>query len=211
MLEYMVNPRGSSLPHLSMRVPPPPFQECDQGIHSRSLTYTLVMGASNMDEPLGVGAGTRLSQDHDTQLHKMICSSTDFTICTILNWQIIMQLRTQVIENHVTVYPTVQLLIPTFRQGKAIQNDVLTTVYHEVVSDVVTTSYPLLFQWRMHGPRMSTYLGAIQHVWPPDSVQITMDHTQWTIQKTLQERGVCVWVGGLYLWFSLVKYGHSPS
>ncbi len=33
----------------------------------------------------GVGAGTRLLERHDTQLHKKICSCTDFTICTVLN------------------------------------------------------------------------------------------------------------------------------
>ncbi len=53
----------------------------------------------------GIWAGTRLSQHHDTQLHKKICSCTDFTICTVLNWLIAMQLHTQVLENHATVYP----------------------------------------------------------------------------------------------------------
>ncbi len=32
-----------------------------------------------------VGAGTRLSQYHDMQFHKKIYSSTDITICTVLN------------------------------------------------------------------------------------------------------------------------------
>ncbi len=45
--------------------------------------------------------------------------------------------------NSATAYPTVQLRIPTFWQGKALQNDVLKTAYHDIVSDIVTTSYLL--------------------------------------------------------------------
>ncbi len=40
-----------------------------------------------------------------------------------------MQLYIHIIENSATEYPTVQLHIPTFRQGKAMQNDVMKTVY----------------------------------------------------------------------------------
>ncbi len=103
-----------------------------------------------------------MSQHNETQLHETIHNSTDwlidwkcyliwvahlvkyyfrwpshsnFTICTVLNWLTSMQLSIQVKENSATAYPTVQLCITTFRQGKAIQNDVLTTAYHDVVSD----------------------------------------------------------------------------
>ncbi len=59
----------------------------------------------------GVGAGTRLSQLHDTQLYKNISSYTDFTICTVLNWLTNIQLCTQIIANRATVYPTWKLSI----------------------------------------------------------------------------------------------------
>ncbi len=89
-----------------------------------------------------VGAGTRLSQHHDMQLHKKLCSCTDFTICRVLNWLITMQLHTHVIEKRATMYPTVQLHTLTFRWEKVIQN-VITTAYHQWYRDVVTTSYQL--------------------------------------------------------------------
>ncbi len=57
-----------------------------------------------------------------------------------------MQLHTKVIENCATAYPIVQLCTPTFRQEKAIQNDVMTTAYHQWYHDVVqpcTRSYTL--------------------------------------------------------------------
>ncbi len=90
----------------------------------------------------GVGAGRGLSQYHDAQLDKKMCSCTDFTIYTVLNWLITMQLCTQVIEICVTTYPTMQLRTLTFRQEKAVQNNGMTTVYHQWYD--VTTSYPLL-------------------------------------------------------------------
>ncbi len=52
------------------------IRPCDQAIY-QSVEFT----SSKQD----VGAGTRLSQHHDMQLHKKICSCTDFTICTVLN------------------------------------------------------------------------------------------------------------------------------
>ncbi len=79
-----------------------------------------------------------------SQLRKKIRSYINFTICTVLNWLITMQLRIQVIVNNATAYPTVQLHISTFRRDKAIQNDNMTTVYHPWYHDVVTTSYTLL-------------------------------------------------------------------
>ncbi len=36
-------------------------------------------------------------------------------------------------ENCATAYPTVQLQTPTFKQGKAIRND-MTTAYHDIVT-----------------------------------------------------------------------------
>ncbi len=49
-----------------------------------------------------------------------VCSCTDFAICTVLNWLIDMQLRTHIIENHATAYPTMKLHTQprTFRQQK---------------------------------------------------------------------------------------------
>ncbi len=55
-----------------------------------------------------------------------------------------MQLCTQVMENYATAYPTVQLRIPTFRQEKAIKNDIMITAYHQWHHEVVTTLYLLL-------------------------------------------------------------------
>ncbi len=43
-------------------------------------------------------------------------------------------------RKHATPYTMIQLRIYTFRKGKSIQNDFMTTAYHAVV----TTSYPLL-------------------------------------------------------------------
>ncbi len=71
------------------------------------------------------------SQRHDTQLHKKTCSCTDFTMYTVLNCLITMQLHIHVIENHATVYPTMQLHTLTFRQEKAIQNEVRITAYDQ--------------------------------------------------------------------------------
>ncbi len=85
----------------------------------------------------GVGAGTTLSQSwfavaqKDMQFHwDHHMHSTEWTDYH----------KTAYLANSATAYPTVQLSIPIFRQGKTIQNNVLTTVYH----DIVTTSYPLL-------------------------------------------------------------------
>ncbi len=52
----------------------------------------------------------------------------------------VLQLRIQLIKRG-TACPTVQLHVLTFRQGKAIKNDIMTTAYH----DVVTTWYLLLY------------------------------------------------------------------
>ncbi len=53
---------------------------------------------------------------------------------------------TQVTDRYATAYPTLQLDTPTFRQQKATQNDVITTLYH----DVMTTLYPLLHPVHYH-------------------------------------------------------------
>ncbi len=55
-----------------------------------------------------------------------------------------MQRHIQIIENSTTAYPTVQLPVSTFAQVKPIQNEVMTTAYHDIVSDIVTTLYQLL-------------------------------------------------------------------
>ncbi len=65
----------------------------------------------------GVGAGTRLSQCHDTMLYKKLYSCTDFTKCTVLNVLITMQLPTQIIENHATAY--FATLYPHFQAGNS--------------------------------------------------------------------------------------------
>ncbi len=67
---------------------------------------------------IGVREGTRLSQRHDTQLHKTLCSCTDFTICTLLNWLITMQLHIHVIEN-VNCVSNCATTYPHFLTGKS--------------------------------------------------------------------------------------------
>ncbi len=52
-----------------------------------------------------------------------------------------MQLRTQIIEICAIADPSMELRTPTFRQEKAIKNDVMTTAYH----DLVITTYLLLY------------------------------------------------------------------
>ncbi len=48
-----------------------------------------------------------------------------------------MQLCTQVIESCLTAYLTIQLSISTFRLEKSIQNDVMTIVYHDVMTTYI--------------------------------------------------------------------------
>ncbi len=86
-----------------------------------------------------VRVGMRLLQSHDTQLHKKICSHTDFTICTVLNWLIT---ATEYLGYSKPCNYLPNCLPPTFRQEKAIKKDIMTTAYHQWYHDV-TTSYLL--------------------------------------------------------------------
>ncbi len=61
--------------------------------------------------------------------------STELTDDHALRTQVI-----QVIENCATAYLAVQMYTLTFRQEKAIQNDIVTTAFHQWYHDVVITS-----------------------------------------------------------------------
>ncbi len=55
------------------------------GIKSILWIFAILRGVYGVMGPQVVGAGTRLSQHHDMQLHKKICSCTDFIIQYTLN------------------------------------------------------------------------------------------------------------------------------
>ncbi len=112
--------------------------------HSEYIIWTVYLVLCFTYGNQRVARCTRLSQGHNTQLHKIICSCTDFIRYTGMNWLVSMQLHILVIEIRATVSPIVQLRTPTFRQEKAIQNDVMTTTYHQWGHDVDIRSYTLV-------------------------------------------------------------------
>ncbi len=135
----------------------------------------------------GVGAETRLSQHHDTQLHKRICSCTDFTICTVLNWLIAMHLLTKLIENCTTAHPTVQMRTATFRQENGIKT---TSCQLRIISGIITL-------WQPHTllPPVLYRAGIISH-----DIDIWFCITQWWIISSSRRSSQTLFKISVKLW-----------